>query len=80
MSKLGDLNPRIGDWNWPSSLQTMEEPFFHGVVIQGSIYVDWPYGSPVYTPGIQQTLCFKLPFVPALWVNCISLLIAFMRN
>ena len=73
MTQLGYLNSWVGDWNWATCFQPVEEPFFNRVVIQGSIDIDRPYRSPVNTPWIQQALCLKLPLVPALWVNCIGL-------
>lgn len=73
MSKLGDLNSRVGDWNWTASFQPMKEPLFDWVIVQGTIYIHWPYWSPIHALWAQQAFCLELSFVSALWINCIGL-------
>ena len=50
MTKLCCLNPWVGNWNWATSFQSVEEPLFNRIVVQRSIDIDWPQRSPINTP------------------------------
>lgn len=43
MSKLSNLDAGAGNGNRATGFQTVEEPLFNRVVVQGSIDIYWPY-------------------------------------
>jgi hypothetical protein len=73
MAELGDLVAGTGDRDGAASLEPVEEPLLHGVVVERAVDVHRPDRRPVHVPGLQQALRLQLPLVPALRVDGVGL-------
>lgn len=73
MAELGDLVPSVRDGDRATSLEPVEEPLLHGVVVERAVDVDRSDGRPVHAARLQQALCLQLSLMPAFWVHNVGL-------
>lgn len=73
MAQLGDLVPSVRDGDRATSLEPVEEPLLHGVVVERAVDVDRPDGRPVHAARLQEALRLQLSLVPAFRVHGVGL-------